>query len=227
MPKSKIFVVIPAYNEGRSIVRVIRDLKSHAYNNIVIVDDCSKDRTFETAKRAGVTVLKHLVNRGQGAALKTGIDFVLEQGADIIVTFDADGQHLAMDIPLLVKPILDKKVDVTLGSRFLGGKSNVPFAKKILLKGGVIFTWLFSGIKLTDTHNGLRALSRRAAQKINITQDRMEHASEIIDQIHKKRIKFKEVPVNIRYTEYSKKKGQRITNSIRIMFNLIMRKLTR
>jgi glycosyltransferase involved in cell wall biosynthesis len=227
MPKPKIFVVIPAYNEERSIVGVIRDLRSHTYNNIVIVDDCSKDRTFETAKKTGITVLRHLINRGQGAALKTGIDFSLEHGADIIVTFDADGQHLASDILSLVKPVQEGKVDVTLGSRFLGGKSNVPFAKKILLQGGVIFTCLFSGIKLTDTHNGLRALSRKAAQKIKITQDRMEHASEIIDQIHKKRIRFKEVPVNIKYTQYSKKKGQSMVNSLKIIFNLIIRKFAR
>ncbi|MEM4336805.1 MAG: glycosyltransferase family 2 protein [Candidatus Woesearchaeota archaeon] len=223
----KTYIVIAAYNEEKSIAKVIDDLKNHGYKNIIVVDDGSSDKTYEIAKKKNVYVLKHIINRGQGAALKTGIDFALSKGADIIVTFDADGQHLAEDIENVIKPIANKEVDVVLGSRFLNKKVKVPFLKMLILKGGVIFTWVFSGIKLTDTHNGFRAFSRDAAKKIKITQDKMEHASEIIDEIAKKKIKFKEVPVKIIYSEYSKAKGQSIFNSIKIAFKLIMSRLMR
>jgi len=224
--KKKIFVIIPAFNEGKEIIKVIKGLKKEGYSNIVIVDDNSKDNTYNKVKKEKVHLLKHNINRGQGAALKTGIDYSLHNHADIIVTFDADGQHNPKEIKKLVDPIIKGKVDVVLGSRFLG-KSKVPFMKKITLKGGVLFTWLFSGIKLTDTHNGFRALSKRAAEQIEIKQDRMEHASEIIDEIAKKNIKYKEVPVTIVYTDYSQSKGQSVLNSINIAAKLILRKLTR
>ena len=223
----KTFIVIAAYNEGKSIINVITSLKRHNYNNIVVVDDGSKDNTYDVIKKQKVYALRHTINRGQGAALKTGIDFALKQGADIIVTFDADGQHLAEDVKNVIRPVEKGEADAVLGSRFLDKRTEVPFLKKMTLKAGILFTWIFSGIKLTDTHNGFRALSRKAAQQIRITQDRMEHASEIIDEIHRKKIKFLEVPVKIVYSEYSKAKGQSIFNSFRIAFKFLLGKLTR
>ncbi len=223
----KIFIVIAAYNEGRSILSVIKSLKKNGYNNIVVVDDGSKDNTYGVCKKQNVYALRHVINRGQGAALKTGVDFALLQGADIIVTFDADGQHKAGEIKRMTQPIKKGEVDVVLGSRFLDQKSKVPFFKELTLKAGILFTRIFSGVKLTDTHNGFRALSREAAMKIDIKQDRMAHASEIIDEIARKRIKFKEVPVTIVYTEYAKAKGQSIFNSIKIAFKFLFHKITR
>jgi len=223
----KIFVVIAAYNEEKKIAEVVNSLKKNHYNNIVVVDDGSEDKTYEISKREGIYALKHSINRGQGAALKTGIDFALEEGADIIVTFDADGQHKAEEIKRLTSPIEKGEVEATLGSRFLDNKTKVPTMKKLTLKAGILFTRIFSGIKLTDTHNGFRAFSRSAAEKIQITQDRMEHASEIIDEIAKKHIKFREVPVTIIYSEYAKAKGQSIFNSIKIVAKLVIGKLAR
>jgi len=222
-----IYIVIAAYNEEKSIVNVIKSLKKEGYHNIVVVDDGSEDKTYEICKKQGIYALKHAINRGQGAALKTGIDFALEEGADMIVTFDADGQHKADEIKRLTTPIEKGEVDVCLGSRFLDNKTKVPPMKKLTLKAGILFTKIFSGIKLTDTHNGFRAFSRKAAEKIKITQDRMEHASEIIDEIAKKHIKFKEVPVTIIYSEYAKAKGQSIFNSIKIVLKLVISKLAR
>ena len=224
---SRVFVVIPAYNEESKIGEVVKKLKYHGYTNVVVVDDCSQDSTWAVANAAGAMVLRHVINRGQGAALQTGIKFSLRQGAQYIITFDADGQHCVEDIPDMLEPVLSGEAEVSLGSRFLNKKSNVPPIKKLFLKGGILFTYLFSGIKLTDTHNGFRVFSRRAAQRIRITQDRMEHASEIIDQIHRKRILFKEVPVRIRYTKYSRGKGQPVSNSFSIVFRLLMRKIMR
>lgn len=223
--KAKVYIVIPAYNEEHSIASVIRGLARAGYRNIAVVDDCSSDKTVKAARQTSAIVLRHAINRGQGAALKTGIDYALQQGADIIVTFDADGQHQPRDIKALIAPIIQNKADAVLGSRFLEQTSRVPIVRKIVLKLGVLFTLLYSGISLTDTHNGLRALSRDAAQRIDIKHDRMEHASEIIDEISRKHIVYMEVPVTIKYTEYSKQKGQNALNSVKIAFKLIMRKL--
>jgi len=223
----KLFVVIPAYNEEHSIGSVIKELKQNNYNNIVVVDDGSKDKTFQKAKNEKVEVLRHIMNRGQGAALKTAIDYALEKGADIIVTFDADGQHSVKDIKRIVEPVKNKKVDITLGSRFLKKNKDTPFIRKIFLKGGALVIFLMYGIKLTDSHNGFRAMSKKAAQKIEITSDGMEHASEILEQVKKKRLKYKEVPVRIIYTDYSIKGGQSTFNSFKILFKMLVRWLTR
>lgn len=213
----KIFIVIPAYNEEKTISGVVAGLKKEGYRNVVVVDDCSSDSTAEIAKKAGAAVLRHIINRGQGASLRTGMDYALKRGAGIIVNFDADGQHNPKEVKDIIRPVIKGKADVALGSRFLNKKSNVPVAKKIVLKLGVVFTFIFSGIWLTDAHNGFRAFSRKAAQRIEIKQDRMEHASEIIDQIKRKNIRYKEVPVTITYSGRS----QSPLNSIRIAARLI------
>ena len=219
--KPKIYIVIPAYNEENSISGVIKDLKEYKYHKIIIVDDGSTDNTLKVARQTGVIVIKHPINLGQGAALRTGMDLALELGADIIVTFDADGQHLAKDINKLIKPVTSNEVDIALGSRFMDNSSNTPWLKKVLLKIGVILVFLMYGIMLTDTHNGLKAMSRLAAQKISIESRGMEHASEIIGKIKVNKIKFKEIPVTIRYSKYSIKKGQRISNSLNIFIKML------
>lgn len=218
---SETYIVIPAYNEESSISGAINDLKKHNYFKIIVVDDGSIDNTQKIARQAGTIVVRHPINLGQGAALRTGMDLALELGADIIVTFDADGQHLAKDINKLIKPITSNKVDITLGSRFLNHSSKIPLLKKILLKSGAILIFFMYGIMLTDTHNGLKAMSRTAAQKISINSRGMEHGSEIIEKIKLNRIKFKEIPVTIRYSKYSIKKGQRISNSLNIFIKML------
>jgi glycosyltransferase involved in cell wall biosynthesis len=218
---NNVYVVIPAYNEEKTITPVIHDVQQYA-RQIIVVDDGSVDNTGTLAQKEGVVVLRHIVNRGQGAAIKTGIDYALMNGADVIVTFDSDGQHIGSDIPRVIQPILNGKVDVVIGSRFLDRKSNVPLKRKIVLKLAILFTWMVNGIKLTDAHNGLRAFSHQAAQKINIKQDRMAHASEFIHEISKHKFLFQEVPVTIRYTNYSMQKGQRTLNSLKIVFDLVM-----
>jgi len=225
-PKRKIWFVIPAYNEEKSIGRVLKELKSAGYKYIVVIDDCSKDNTYKEAKKQKVVVLKHIVNRGQGAALRTGIDYALKNGAEYIVTFDSDGQHRVEDLPAMLRPVVKGEVEVTLGSRFLK-KTKMPFSRRVLLKGSVLVQWIFYGVKLTDAHNGYRVLNRKAAQKIEINADRMEHASEIVEEIVKKKIKYKEVPVVIRYTGYSMKKGEgSFFGAIKVLFKMTMRRLT-
>jgi glycosyltransferase involved in cell wall biosynthesis len=221
--EAKIYIVIPAYNEQSTIFSVIKDLKKHHYFNIIVVDDGSTDNTYEVARKTGVIVVRHPINLGQGTALRTGMDLALKLEADIIVTFDADRQHMAKDINKLIKPLTDNKIDIVLGSRFLDHSSNTPWLKKIILKIGTILIFLMYGIILSDTHNGFKAFGRLAAQKISIKSRGMEHASEIIGKIKINKLRFKEVPVTIRYSKYSVQKGQRIYNSLNIFFKMLIK----
>jgi glycosyltransferase involved in cell wall biosynthesis len=168
-----------------------------------------------------------MLNRGQGAALQTGISYALRHGAQYVVTFDADGQHSPADLPAMLAPIVAGEVDICLGSRFLGHSTAMPLTRRLMLKGAVIFTRITSGVRLTDTHNGLRAFSRRAAQQIDIRLDRMAHASELIDQVRNSDLPYREVPVHIRYTDYSLAKGQRSTAALRVALDYLIGRLLR
>lgn len=225
MNKSQVYITIPLYNDEKMIDKVIKELNKSGYKNIVIVDDGSKDNGYEVAKKnQGVIVTKHIINRGQGAALQTGIEIAIEKGAKYIVNFDSDGQHDSKDLDLMLNTLIEGKYDIVLGSRFLK-KNEIPRSKEILLKGGIIFTYLLSQIWLTDVHNGLRVMTAETAKRLNIRHDRMEHASEILDKVKVLNLKYKEVPVTIHYTEYSMSKGQSIFNSINIAWKLILSKL--
>ncbi|HHE36415.1 MAG TPA: glycosyltransferase family 2 protein [Candidatus Woesearchaeota archaeon] len=226
-PNRRTWIVIPAYNEERSIGRVVGELRRAGYNNIVVVDDGSTDNTSVEAEKQGVVVLRHMINRGQGAALRTGTEYALKHRAEFIVHFDSDGQHRVEDLEAMLSPVIRGEVDVTLGSRFLR-KTRIPLSRRILLKGSVIVQWLFYGVRLSDAHNGFRVFNRSAAQRVRIDSDRMEHASEIVEKIVKKRIKYKEVPVTIRYTGYSMRKGEgSVIGALRILFKMLIRKIMR
>jgi polyprenyl-phospho-N-acetylgalactosaminyl synthase len=221
--KQAVFFVIPAYNEAGSVGRVVEQVRGR-YPNVVVVDDGSSDETASVATRAGAVTVRHLINRGQGATLKTGIEYALSCGAEVIVTFDSDGQHQLEDVEMLIAPVQEGRCDVALGSRFLRGDSQVPFVRRLTLKLGVVFTRMVSGIRVTDTHNGLRALSRQAAQRIRIRQDRMAHASEILDEIARLKLRYLEVPTHILYTDYARQKGQRSSAAFRIVWDFLIGK---
>jgi glycosyltransferase involved in cell wall biosynthesis len=213
--RSRVWLVIAAYNEGQRLDATLRSLSGLGYK-VVVVDDGSCDNTAEVALRYPVWVLRHRSNCGQGAALQTGIDFALSKGADFLLTFDADGQHVAADLERLLEPVLSGRVDVALGSRFLGQAVGLARSRWLVLKLGILFTRLISGIRVTDTHNGLRAFSRQAAQRIRITQDRMAHASEILDRIRSQGLRYCEVPVTIHYSPETRTKGQSSWNALKI-----------
>lgn len=217
-----IFVVVPAYNEEKNIGRVVRDLIQYGYANVVVVDDGSSDKTGAEARSAGATVLRHPLNRGQGAALQTGDDYVLSRGATAVVHFDADGQFDPSDIAPALKLLQDKQLDVVLGSRFLDKRSRIPFFKKyIVFPAGRLINFFLTGLRLSDVHNGFRVLSRRALEQIRITQDGMAHNSEIIAQIKKKNLAFAEQPVVVYYYEY----GQGLGGGLKILRDWILAKL--
>ncbi len=221
-----VFVVIAAYNEEACLEQVVREVRQ-LYPNVVVVDDGSADGTFDAARRSAPYALRHVVNRGQGAALQTGLEFALLRGARYVVTFDADGQHCPEDIAALLDPIRRGECHIALGSRFLGRSTGMPRSRRVTLWLGVLFTRLFNRIKLTDTHNGLRAFSREAASRIHITLDHMAHASELIDLIAGTGLPFREVPVSIRYTAHSLAKGQSSRGAFRIAFHYLMGRILR
>jgi glycosyltransferase involved in cell wall biosynthesis len=224
--RSTLFVVIAAFNEAGAIGRVVSELRE-AYANVVVVDDGSRDETWREARAAGAVVLRHIINRGQGAALQTGIAYALAAGAQIVITFDADGQHRVEDIAALAGPITRGEVEISLGSRFLADRDAIPLGRRLVLLAAVAFMRVTSGVKLTDAHNGLRAFSRRAAAHLDIQLDRMAHASEIIDQIRSSGLAYREVPVRVRYTAYSMQKGQRSSAAFRVAWDYLIGRLLR
>jgi glycosyltransferase involved in cell wall biosynthesis len=222
--RSNTWVVIAAYNEGQVIRDVVAGLRAE-WPNVVVVDDGSVDATAHEAEAAGAFVIQHPVNLGQGAALATGLQYCIEIGAQYIVNFDADGQHHVEDIQVLVDKASQPDVDIVIGSRFLGETRAMPRRRKLLLKAAVLFTRITTGLKVTDAHNGLRCFTLEAAKKIKITQNRMAHASEILEEIARHKLRVAEVPVTITYTEYSLAKGQRLSNSINILLELFLGRL--
>lgn len=221
-----VWIIVPSYNEQSTIQRVVSGL-TQICPNVVVVDDCSGDLTPVLAQLAGAYVLRHPINLGQGASLQTGIDFALQNEASHIVTFDADLQHRAEDVPRLLKALNESGADFALGSRFLGKANNIDLSRMFVLKAAVFFTRLTTGLRLTDAHNGLRAMSRKGARAIQIRQNRMAHASEILQQIARSRLRLVEVPVTVEYTAYSKAKGQKLSNSLNIVLELLTGALQR
>ena len=216
-----MFAVIPAFNEGHAITEVVRECKRHV-DCVVVVDDASSDDTAMRACLPGVDVLRHPVNLGQGASLQTGIQYALAAGATEIVTIDADGQHDPAEIGRLLAEMDAHGADVALGSRFRGEALGIPFVRRAVLRVAVVFTRLTTGLKVTDCHNGFRVFRAPAARQLKITQNRMAHASEILEEIARKRMSYVEVPVTIRYTEYSMAKGQSSLNSFNILLDLVL-----
>lgn len=217
----KIACVIPAYNEEKNITQVVKSVSPYV-DEIVVVDDCSSDDTPLLAAGAGATVLRHIINRGQGAALQTGNDYALNNAADIIVHFDADDQFLAEEIPSMVAPIIEGRADIVFGSRFLGKKTNFPALKKyIIMPLAQFFTRRFLGVKLSDPQNGFRALSRAAAEKIIIDNRQMAHASEIQVKAFKQKLKIVEVPITVIYHHF----GQKLSGGFVVIRDLLINKI--
>ena len=219
-------IIIPAKNEGQKIAEVIGGVRQVIASSadILVVDDGSNDNTFEAAGKTGVVVLRHIINRGQGAALRTGIAYALAKNYNQVVFFDADGQMKAEEIPLMLSELQSGDLQVVLGSRFLGKIINIPLSKLITLKLALLFTRLTSGLKLTDTHNGFQVWTRDALKKLSLRQDRMAYASELLSEIKKNNLQYKEFPVTILYSDYSKQKGQSIFNAFNIVWDLFIKR---
>lgn len=223
--KNSVYIIIPSFNEAEVIGDTIEPLLKEGYE-VVVVDDASTDRTEQLLDGKKIHYLKHRVNLGQGAAIQTGINYAFKKGAEIFVTFDADGQHDETDIGELTRKLENEGLDVVLGSRFLvGSVTNMGLGRRIILWFGRWLNYIFTGILLTDAHNGLRVFNRKTAGILNLKENRMAHATEILLQIKKHRLRYGEAPSHIRYTNYSRKKGQSLLNSVKIFFELVLNKL--
>jgi len=214
------WVVMPAFEEAQVIRRTVADVRAR-FPHVVVVDDGSQDDTAGEALAAGAVVVRHSLNLGQGAALQTGIQFALARGAEFVATFDADGQHSVEDLVVMLQALQRERLDIVLGSRFAGRAEGLSLARRVLLKAAVLFTNLTTGVRLTDAHNGLRVMTAGAARRIELRQDQMAHASELVAQIGRLGLRFKEVPVTITYSPYSVQKGQRLSNGFRILTDLL------
>jgi glycosyltransferase involved in cell wall biosynthesis len=218
----KVFCIIPAFNEEKNILEVINSVKPYV-SEIVVVDDGSDDGTAHIVEAShGAFLLRHIVNRGQGAALETGTRYALMKGADIIVHFDADGQFLAEEIKDMIEPIKRGEADAVFGSRFLEKESGMPlFKKNIIMPLARLANLIFLGVKLTDPQSGFRALSREAAKKIRIKQDGMSHCSEILYKARKENLRVKEIPITVIYHDF----GQRFSGGFKILKELFLGRL--
>jgi glycosyltransferase involved in cell wall biosynthesis len=220
-------VIIPVYNEATVIRDVINSLLPE-FKYVVCVNDGSRDTSSEEILRTDAYLVEHPINMGQGAALQTGIEFARQFGeVKYFVTFDADGQHRIEDVEAMIKEIQTGGFDIILGSRFLGEAIGLNTSKYIILKLAIKFSNMTSGLKLTDTHNGLRVFTRKVAEELQITLPDMAHASEFLEIIAEKKYSYKEIPVTIEYTDYSRSKGQSIINAINIGIDMLLRKFTK
>ena len=223
MNEEDVWVVVPLFNEERVIAEVVRSARA-VFPNIVCVDDGSTDASAAAAEAAGAVVVRHPVNLGQGAALQTGFEYALSvPSMRWVVTFDADGQHQIDDVVVMLDKARGENLDVVFGSRFLDDRTEAGFLKGLVLRAAVGYTNLTTGTRLTDAHNGLRVMGRDVVARIEITQNRMAHASELVQQIGQLDVRYAESPVHIIYTDYSRSKGQSLWNAVNILADLILR----
>jgi glycosyltransferase involved in cell wall biosynthesis len=211
------------YNEGSVIGSVVSELR-RSFPFVVCVDDGSADNSVEAARAAGAIVVTHPINLGQGASLQTGFDFALrDPHMAEIVTFDADGQHQVEDAEGMVRKLHEENLDVVIGSRFLDDRTELGGLRRLVLRTAAAYTRATTGMALTDAHNGLRVIGRDLLSRVRLTQNRMAHASELVDQIADSKAKWAEYPTHIVYTDYSQGKGQSLLNSVNILVEILFR----
>jgi glycosyltransferase involved in cell wall biosynthesis len=217
-------VVVPMFNEAAVVSDVVAAL-ADSFDAVVCVDDGSSDESGRLAAEAGATVVYHPVNLGQGAALQTGVEFALRSSADYLITFDADGQHRIEDAVKLLERARAGDVDIVLGSRFLEEGNAVPRVRRAVLRAAVLFTRATTGLSLTDTHNGLRVMTRATAELMKLRLHGMAHASEILGVVARHQLAYVELPVSVVYTDYSRRKGQSSVNALNVLVDLLLARL--
>jgi glycosyltransferase involved in cell wall biosynthesis len=217
----KIYIVVPAKNEGERVAIVVQSILSEGFSNIIVVDDGSDDNTSEYAKSAGAKVIRHLVNLGAGAATQTGIEYALTKGATTIVTMDGDSQHFASDIPKLVDHLYNQDLDLVIGSRFLDPVNQIPLDRIIINKLANIFSGIITGLFVTDSQSGMKAIHANLAAKMHFTFDGYEFCTEILKITHQEKARFGEVPIQVQYAEELQGKGQSWKNIGKMVFRLL------
>jgi len=214
--------IVPIFNESTVLDEVLKDLTA-VFANVICVDDGSSDDSAKIASDRGVCIVSHKLNVGQGAALITGLRLAARQKKFVYaVTFDSDGQHRPDDAMRLVQKLDDTGVGIVFGSRFLGARNDsIPLIKHLALRIVVGLRRIRGRTRLTDSHNGLRALRLSAFEDLDFANYGMAHASELVQWVLKEKIQYVELGVSVRYTKYSRRKGQSIWNAVNILFDLI------
>lgn len=216
-------LVVPVLNESAVVSHVVGEARA-AFARVVCVDDGSTDGSAAAALAAGATVLHHPFNLGQGAALQTGIRYALEAtDASYVVTFDADGQHQVADAVAMTHHAREHDLAVVFGSRFLDDRTHPGRLRRMLLKSAVWLTNQQTGMRLSDAHNGLRVIRRDAAARLDLRQNRMAHATEIVLQLGRTRLPWGEYPVHVLYTDYSRAKGQSLMNAVNVLIDSVLK----
>jgi glycosyltransferase involved in cell wall biosynthesis len=213
-----VVAAIPCFNEERFIGSVVLKVKKYV-DRVVVIDDGSSDASVEIATAAGAVVHRHDGNKGYGAAIRTALNSGKEQGADVLVVIDGDGQHEARDIPRLVKPVLDGEADVVIGSRFMGEASSAPLYRRLGQRILNVATNVGSGRRLSDSQSGFRAYSSKALGALNLTENGMSVSSEMQFAIANKGLKVAEISIEVCYGDKSKR------NPLAHGFNVLSRVL--
>lgn len=225
--QKETIIIIPAYNEERTIGKLVSQLKKAGFEKVVVVDDGSKDQTSVEARKRGAVVLRLPVNRGTGGALRTGFAYALQKGARVVVMMDADLQHRVEDVRRLVKPIYEEDLDIVIGSRLLKEAHRMPFWRRLANWAGNLITFLLTGLRITDSQSGFRAIKADALRRMNLRSNRFEICSEMIGEIARLNLKWKEVPIRTVYTAYSLSKGQNWRNGLKTLVRLLAIKFQR
>jgi len=194
----KVIIGIPAFNEEENIAKIIVKLKKK-YDHVIVCDDGSSDLTKEIALSLGVIVVSHSSNLGYGAAIKTIFNEAKKIEGDVLVTFDADGQHQISEIDSVLKPIIENNADIVIGSRFLGTTKDLPKYRKIGIKTITSLTNTLTGSNITDSQSGFRAYSKKVLNEITPTESGMGISTEILIKSAKKEMRMTEIPITISY----------------------------
>jgi glycosyltransferase involved in cell wall biosynthesis len=220
-----IVAVIPAFNEAQRIAQVVTDAKAKV-DVVIVVDDGSTDETAIVAKRHGATVIRHWENNGAGAATMTGLEAARKMGADVAVTLDADGQHDATEIPLLLAPFAKEGADIVFANRF-GRRNRIPFIRRVFNAIGNLLTLVATGKWVSDSQCGFKAFGSRALSEIDLRMSGFEFCTEIVREAVVHRWKVAEVPTKVVYSEYTLAKGQSFANGVKTALKILLRSFLR